>query len=183
MRPSSHLLHSIPSSISANTLQTPSSICPSCLHLLSTVPRNGPPSSQFKPHFQRRHASNSEWIEGARRRIWGTKEGEAPPGFEDPYGGESILEKRRRIRKQAMEGHPENNPLLERRRREREDLGLEIVEDSAKWTGQSDVRAGTKAEHKDVEYRPALTWDGLEHVGITGEWWEMPVMDGETVVP
>lgn len=94
-----------------------------------------------------------------------------PPGPEDPYGGESILQKRQRIRKEAqarLEG-----PLLEKRKQEREDLGLEVVEEGARWDGSA----------QEQGYRPATTWDGLEHVGVTGQWWEMPVVEGETVVP
>ncbi len=32
-------------------------------------------------------------------------------------------------------------------------------------------------------YRPATTWDGLEHVGYTGQWWEKPELEEEQFVP
>jgi hypothetical protein len=79
---------------------------------------------------------------------------DTPPGPADPYGGESFLEKRRR---------------------EREEAGLDVVKEKAKWK--------TEAKMGKDGYKPATTWDGMEHVGYTGLWWEKPEVEGEQFLP
>ena len=51
------------------------------------------------PNASRRHAS---WIDTdkLRKKIWGS---ETPPGQEDPYGKESVFDKKRREREQERE--------------------------------------------------------------------------------
>lgn len=93
-----------------------------------------------------RYASGgtTPFTEKIRRKIWGT---DKPPGLADPYGGESRLEKRLRERREALS---------------------EEVEEEAYTAEEGDVVNTTLPEG----YKPAETWDGLEHVGSSGHWSE-----------
>lgn len=74
--------------------------------------------------------------------------------MKDPYGGEGFLEKKvreSRESKQPIEPEPEAAQLPE----------------------QVTVPEGS-------DYVPATTWDGLEHVGSTGQWWEAAPSDNDT---
>lgn len=76
--------------------------------------------------------------------------------MKDPYGGESFWEKKVRESKAAKQP---NEP--------------EEVEEAASLPEEATLPEGS-------EYVPAKTWDGLEHVGSTGEWWEQPPSQNDT---
>lgn len=72
-------------------------ICLRCQLRVSTAVRTiNPPVSL--PYASRRHAS---WLEDKlRKKIWGT---DRPPGQDDPYGKESIFDRKKRERGQEEE--------------------------------------------------------------------------------
>ncbi|EZF32297.1 hypothetical protein H109_05710 [Trichophyton interdigitale MR816] len=96
-------------------------------------------------------SGNLPFTEKVRRKLWGT---DNPPGLKDPYGGESILERRARELREAREA--------------RADESREVPEESIEAMPEE-----TNAEAM-ADYTPAINWDGLEHVGSLGEWWEKP---------
>lgn len=61
-------------------------VCLQCRQRASQLDR-WPQSTPSTTYTVRRHASN-EFLEGLRKRIWGTSN---PPGREDPYGDKSLL--------------------------------------------------------------------------------------------
>ncbi|EFW16951.1 hypothetical protein D8B26_003757 [Coccidioides posadasii str. Silveira] len=138
----------------------------SARYVCSTCRRQFIPRCTSQPiihHQTRRHNSsdsnNVPFSEKVRRRIWGT---ENPPGLKDPYGGESFLEKRAREQREAKAPQPELEP--------------EYVPE-AETASVAEVSA-TEAG----EYVPATTWDGLEHVGSSGQWWEQSPTPADSFV-
>ncbi|EFQ97763.1 hypothetical protein MGYG_00804 [Nannizzia gypsea CBS 118893] len=112
---------------------------PRARNLISTPPR------------RYNSSGNLPFTEKVRRKLWGT---DNPPGLKDPYGGESILERRARELRESREAS------------------------SAEPQGTSEESVQAMAEEDNAEamadYTPAINWDGLEHVGSLGEWWEKP---------
>lgn len=77
--------------------------------------------------------------------------------MKDPYGGESFLEKKFRESKESKQPiEPEVN-----------------VEEAVPLPEEATLSA-------DSEYVPATTWEGLERVGTTGQWWEQPPSQNDT---
>ncbi|EEQ27342.1 conserved hypothetical protein [Microsporum canis CBS 113480] len=99
-------------------------------------------------------SDNLPFSEKVRRKLWGT---DNPPGLKDPYGGESMLERRARELRESREEVKESEP------QETSDEYAQVVEE-----GNSEPMG---------DYTPAATWDGLEHVGSLGEWWEKPATE------
>lgn len=120
------------------TLPQSGFVCLQCRLRTSTTVRLTNPSITL-PYASRRHES---WMdtEKLRKKIWGS---ETPPGQEDPYGEESVLDRRRREREQEREKSEELQPVPKK------NLG------------------GGKDQ---TEYVPATTVEGLETVGAPG--WE-----------
>ena len=138
-------------------------ICSSCRRR-ARLPRLTPSSSV------RTASSGLPFTERLRRKIWGT---DNPPGLKDPYGGPSILE-RRKAEKEAQKRAEENT------------LGQDSSEVAHlypdekhpdQYVGHDDSIAPpvTILEDplKDPSYVPAKTWDGLQHLGLTGHWTEV----------
>ncbi|KAF3491121.1 uncharacterized protein GIQ15_00638 [Arthroderma uncinatum] len=101
-------------------------------------------------------SDNLPFTEIVRRKLWGT---ENPPGLKDPYGGESILERRAREFRESkgeVSREPESHEVPE------EPVQAATAEASAEPVG---------------DYVPATTWDGLEHIGSLGEWWDKPATE------
>lgn len=119
-------------------------VCLQCRLRASTAVRAAN-SSITLPYASRRHAS---WLDTdkLRKKIWGS---ETPPGQEDPYGKESVLDQRRREKEQERENGRELEPVPKREVRKPENQ-----------TG----------------YVKATTAEGLERVGGPGwgrrEWEE-----------
>lgn len=130
-------------------------ICRSCRHLALRQPLARPQSL--------RHASSEQipFTERARRKIWAT---DTTPGLEDPYDGESFLERRRKERTHAKEA--QELKALE------EEHATERVGPSSTGSPAIDEDADSPFVSKD--YVPAETWDGLEHVGHKGHWRDIP---------
>ncbi|KAM5439241.1 hypothetical protein MferCBS31731_004662 [Microsporum ferrugineum] len=99
-------------------------------------------------------SDNLPFSEKVRRKLWGT---DNPPGLKDPYRGESMLERRARELRESREEVKESEP------QETSDEYAQVVEE-----GNSEPMG---------DYTPAATWDGLEHVGSLGEWWEKPATE------
>ena len=103
------------------------------------------------PYASRRHDS---WMDTdkLRKKIWGS---DTPPGQEDPYGEESVFDRRRREREQEKEKSEELQPVPK-----------------GKVGGAED----------QTEYVPATTTEGLETVGWPGwetkEWAEKNYFQG-----
>ncbi|KAL1956483.1 hypothetical protein VTO42DRAFT_7281 [Malbranchea cinnamomea] len=104
-------------------------------------------------HHVRRHYSSGDipFSEKVRRKLWGT---DNPPGLKDPYGGEGVIEKALRKKSEGQEEKP------------------------AEASSTKEVEDAPATPPPD--YVPATTWDGLEHVGHTGKWWELPPSEQDT---
>lgn len=129
---------------------------------LTQLPRSLFVCSTCRQHFlsfpqvaatqsHRNASGNTPFTEKLRQKIWGTK---TPPGLEDPYGGESIIEKRARKRRAAAQERKGREP--------------DVQEAETPSEEPANVSAPSS------EYVPAQTWDGLEHVGLMGHWDEKP---------
>jgi hypothetical protein len=127
-------------------------ICKSCRQ---NALRQSIPNAQ-----QLRHASSSDipFTEKIRRRIWGT---DNPPGLKDPYGGPGFFERRRMARKKTQAGDE-----MQEAEQEQEYEEMQTRDD------REDLEAEFPAAQDG--YKPAETWDGLEHVGHLGHWRDIP---------
>lgn len=142
-------------------------ICRSCHHQIFR--------QRFLPlQSSRSKSSNLPFTERLRRKIWGT---DNPPGLEDPYGGPGYFERRRqrqRGERGAQEGReipaPQSAPI---------DSSEPVLNESAPWRSVPI----DDPELVDPAYVPAETWDGLEHVGSSGDWREIPVRVEEEFEP
>ncbi|WEW59061.1 hypothetical protein PRK78_004529 [Emydomyces testavorans] len=119
------------------------------------------PSRPIIKHPSRRYNSSDSnklpFTEKVRRKLWGT---DNPPGLKDPYGGESFLEKKLREKREA---------------RTIETSQSQPKPDEAEYVPEEQAMSATDAPMAEPEkYIPATTWDGLEHVGTSGQWWEYP---------
>ncbi|KAI1951932.1 hypothetical protein LOZ57_001345 [Ophidiomyces ophidiicola] len=133
----------------------------SARYVCSTCRRQFVPRYPLQPltaYQSRRHNSSDSkslpFTEKVRRKIWGT---DNPPGLEDPYGGESFLEKRLREKREAKAGTRPDS-----------DLVPEVIPEEHELSSEAPIPTPTE------EYVPAMTWDGLEHVGTSGSWRESP---------
>ena len=120
-------------SAARNALPQSGYVCSQCRLRASTAVRTTNPSTSL-PYVFRRQAS---WLDTTklRKRIWGT---ETPPGRDDPYGKESVFDRKRRERQQKTEGEREVESVPE---------------------GREETPEG------DTDYVPATTGHGLERVG------------------
>ena len=130
-------------------------ICRSCRHLALR--------ERLASRQSLRYASSEQipFTEKIRRKIWGT---DKPPGLLDPYGGESYLERRRRERALQKEA-PEPKELGE----EHAPPGMVQEFGGTPRATDEDV----DSDYKPKDYVPAETWEGLEHVGHKGHWWDI----------
>ncbi|KAJ9302248.1 hypothetical protein DTO271G3_1114 [Paecilomyces variotii] len=151
MRPSVRLL---------NPLEVPSLQVSKSLYVCSTCRQEFRPQvfSASVAHRFRRHASSNDtpFTEKVRRKIWGT---DNPPGLKDPYGGEGVIERAMRKRRQGAEE--------------------EVV---AAEQQQPDLRELEQIEQEIAppdDYRPASTWDSLERVGHLGRWSDYPPTEAD----
>ena len=118
------------------TLPQSGFVCLQCrLRTSSTVRITNP--SVTLPYASHRHQSFFD-TEKLRRKIWGS---DTPPGQEDPYGEESVLDRRRREREQERERSEE----------------LQRLPKTESGDGKD-----------QAEYVPATTIEGLETVGAPG---------------
>ncbi|KAE8152531.1 ribosomal subunit 39S-domain-containing protein [Aspergillus avenaceus] len=101
-----------------------------------------------------RNSSTTPITERVRRKIWGT---DSPPGLEDPYGGQSVLEKK------FKKDQPEQRP----QRTQEPDDG---------WRNIDEASAGVETAPSG-EYEPATTWEGLARVGHLGRWTDFPASE------
>ena len=128
-------------SAACNALPQSSYVCFQCRLRASTAVRTTNPSISL-PYVFRRQAS---WLDTTklRKRIWGT---ETPPGREDPYGKESVFDRKRRERQQKKEEGRELRSVPE-----------------------GEVESVPEGEEENPEgsigYIPATTAHGLERVG------------------
>ena len=171
-------------------------VCRRCRQHLHKAPKLNPQ--------QTRHAS-TEWTEKLRRKIWGT---DNPPGLADPYGPswadrrrmqqqQAEEEERRsrmtpeeRIAEDALEAQsrdaldpqsrdalePQSTDALEPQSRDALDRP-NIIDRDFDEPFEDDPIA-----HQDIhqEYKPAQTWDGLEHIGHKGHWKDVaPTLEDE----
>lgn len=123
------------------TLPRSGYVCARCRLKASTAVRTTN-SLITLPYASRRHAS---WLDSdtLRKKIWGS---ETPPGQEDPYGKESVFDRKRREREQEGEQEGEHDGGKGRE--------LELVPE----------RQVGKPEGQ-TKYVKATTAEGLETVG------------------
>ncbi|KAL2012742.1 hypothetical protein VTN00DRAFT_267 [Thermoascus crustaceus] len=145
MRPPARLL----SPLEASSLQVSKS-----LYVCSTCRQEFLPRSSSSLQFRRNASSgNTPFTEKVRRKIWGT---DNPPGLKDPYGGEGVIEKSLRKRREAKGEIEESAP---------EPAAEEAaVEEEISPAG---------------DYKPAETWDELEQVGHLGRWHDFPPTEAD----
>ena len=91
-----------------------------------------------------RNAEKLPYAERFRRKIWGT---DTPPGQADPYTKEP-------------------NQTKETEEMGRDAEGLSATEEAVA------LQDSASTVDPQLDYVPAQTWDGLEHVGGTTGWWE-----------
>ncbi|KAK2741593.1 hypothetical protein FQN57_005576 [Myotisia sp. PD_48] len=132
-------------------------VCTKCRGQSLPVTRQITSSLTLSRHYS---SNNLPFSEKVRRKLWGT---DNPPGLENPYGDDSVIDKKIR----ESEGHQAQHL--------NEPLGPETQELQAEEP--QPVNADAMAD-----YVPASTWDGLEHVGSLGEWWEKPPAENDQFV-
>lgn len=128
-----------------------------------------------------RHASSSlPFTERLRRKIWGT---DNPPGLQDPYGGPGYFERRRQQAREEREASapaasPPQPAIMQSEQ-------VPTVQDENAMDGIVPLRSVAENDPKteDPSYVPAETWDGLEHVGLSGHWSERPPRPEESFRP
>lgn len=152
MRPSVRLL---------NPLEVPSFQVSKSLYVCSTCRQEFRPlalSASVVAHRFRRHASSNDapFTEKVRRKLWGT---DNPPGLKDPYGGEGVIERAMRKRRQGAEEEVVVAEQQQQDIRELEPHSQEIAPPD--------------------DYKPASTWEGLERVGHLGRWSDYPPTEAD----
>jgi hypothetical protein len=130
-------------------------ICRSCRHLALR--------QRLASQQSLRHASSAEipFTEKVRRKIWAK---DNTPSLEDPYDGESFLERRRKER--ARQKEAQELIALEK------ENATQRVAPSGRPPRAVDGDPDSGYVPKD--YAPSETWDGLEHVGHKGHWRDIP---------
>lgn len=138
----------------------PSSQTASALYVCSTCRRQCHPAAaavSLCPQTLRKASSNASFTEKLRRKVWGT---DNPPGLKDPYGGESLLE--RKLREKGL-------------RKEEADAAVEEAEAEAASEHETvapEQESVSPTAVEDPDYVPATSWEGLPVVGRTQKLWE-----------
>ncbi len=143
-------------------------VCQNCRQQLRRV--RSPNSHQL------RHAT-TPFTEKLRRKIWGT---DNPPGLKDPYGP-GWAERRAAVKAQQEPGQTKAADVDEREWMAGGRPNLVDRDFDDKF--EDDPVSFKDDLGQDENYKPAETWDGLQHVGHRGSWEDMPPLLGDEYVP
>ena len=150
-------------------------VCQSCRRHLQKPP---------KPNGQQVRHAMGPYSRYFRKKIWGT---DNPPGLDDPYGPGFAERRQARLEEQAEAKRRQNLTADERTAEDvAETAAEEHVQTNTTYLDVGDSLPNEPFEDDPevaAEYKPADTWDGLEHIGHKGDWKDMAPKPGDHYDP